>query len=273
MLLLKLTQANQSKTETDNDNEKFWIETDKNWICQPCIFYSKDCTKEDLVTLRRGNFGCVNKTGQNYVIVASKTRHNKNLLHKWCVKEHLKESEHKVSYDRKNEIAARIIIRNVLLCFKRDWGSVDFLALNEVAFLTQTDIASFLHATKNDSRAQFFRLRNVVFDVLAAKTKNFFSKDVENIAVTLDKVTVSRVSFTVILTYYFHKGKIHIILNKLQKLSSEDYDGIGTANMLISTLCETLGMNLKVFFLINLQKKLNICTSFKVSQKQNFQEF
>ena len=142
-------------------------------ICQPCIFYSKDDgpdgVPKDLATLRRGNFGCVNKTGEKYSIAASKTRHNKNLLHKWCVKKHLRESEHKVSYDRKNEIAARMIIRNVLLCFKRDWGSVDFLALNEVALLTQTDIASFLHATKNDSRAQFFRLRNVVFDVLTAK--------------------------------------------------------------------------------------------------------
>ena len=57
------------------------------------------------------------------------------------------------------------------------------------------------------------------------------------------QVTVHRTSFTVILTYFFFKGKIHIILNKLEKLSSDEYDGEGTARMLIRTLCETLGVS------------------------------
>ena len=58
---------------------------------------------------------------------------------------------------------------------------------------------------------------------------------------TLDKVTVQRTSFTVICTYFFNDGRIHVILNKLRKLSTEEYDGRGTAIMLIDTLCETLG--------------------------------
>ena len=45
-----------------------------------------------------------------------------------------------------------------------------------------------------------------------------------------------------LMTYFFSDGKIHVILNKLQKLSTDEYDGPGTANMLINTLCETLGM-------------------------------
>ena len=44
------------------------------------------------------------------------------------------------------------------------------------------------------------------------------------------------------MTYFFYEGKIHIILNKIQKLKTEDYDGPGTAHMLIKTLCETLGV-------------------------------
>ena len=56
------------------------------------------------------------------------------------------------------------------------------------------------------------------------------------------QVTVSRTSFTVVMTYFFYEGKIHIILNKIQKLTTEDYDGPGTAHMLIKTLCETLGV-------------------------------
>ena len=58
----------------------------------------------------------------------------------------------------------------------------------------------------------------------------------------MDKVTVERTSYTVIMTYFFVDGKILVILNKLQKLSTKDYNGEGTANMLISTLCETLGV-------------------------------
>ena len=95
---------------------------------------------------------------------------------------------------------------------------------------------------RNDSRSEFFRLRNLVFDALTEKTQLFFAKKVQDIAVTLDKVTTQRTSFTVICTYFFSEGKIHVILNKLQKLTTKDYNGIGTANMLIDTLCETLGV-------------------------------
>ena len=45
------------------------------------------------------------------------------------------------------------------------------------------------------------------------------------------------------MTYYFFEGKIHVILNKLQKLGTFDYDSIGTAKMLISVLTETLGVS------------------------------
>ena len=64
----------------------------------------------------------------------------------------------------------------------------------------------------------------------------------KDIAVTLDKVTVHRTSYTVVVTYFFYQGKIHVILNKLEKLSTTDYDGEGTAKMLISVLTETLGL-------------------------------
>ena len=44
------------------------------------------------------------------------------------------------------------------------------------------------------------------------------------------------------MTYFFHEGKIHIILNKLEKLESIEYDGNGTAQMVIRVLSETLGL-------------------------------
>ena len=44
------------------------------------------------------------------------------------------------------------------------------------------------------------------------------------------------------MTYFFNKGKIHIILNKLHKLRTDEYSSEDTATMLIEVLCETLGV-------------------------------
>ena len=77
---------------------------------------------------------------------------------------------------------------------------------------------------------------------MSERTKAFFKESVKHITVTLDKVTVQRISYTVILTFFFHEGRIRIILNKLAKLSTDEYDAEGTAEMLINTLLETLGV-------------------------------
>ena len=53
---------------------------------------------------------------------------------------------------------------------------------------------------------------------------------------------MQRTSYTVVMTYFFCNGKIYVILNKLQKLSTDQYDSFGTAKMLISVLTETLGI-------------------------------
>ena len=117
-------------------------------------------------------------------------------------------------------------------------GAEDFLGLNE------KDLGSDIPntATKNDSKAEYFKLRNVIFEHVSERTKTFFKEEVKHITVTLDKVTVQRTSYTVILTFFFYKGKIHIVLNKLARLSTDEYDADGTAGMLINTLVETLGV-------------------------------
>ena len=43
------------------------------------------------------------------------------------------------------------------------------------------------------------------------------------------------------MTYFFAEGHIYVILNKLAKLSTKDYNSEGTGSMVIKTLCETLG--------------------------------
>ena len=44
------------------------------------------------------------------------------------------------------------------------------------------------------------------------------------------------------MTYFFCEGKLHCILNKLHKNTTDDYDSKGTAAMVIKVLCETLGL-------------------------------
>ena len=43
-------------------------------------------------------------------------------------------------------------------------------------------------------------------------------------------------------TFFFHEGKIHCILNKLEKLTTLDYTSNGTALMVVRVLNETLGL-------------------------------
>ena len=56
---------------------------------------------------------------------------------------------------------------------------------------------------------------------------------VKYLTATLDKVTVGHVSYMVILSYFFQQGRIYTCLNRLEKMSESDYDGPGTATMLI----------------------------------------
>ena len=78
--------------------------------------------------------------------------------------------------------------------------------------------------TKNDSKKTFFDLRDIISEEVNKRIKAMF-KEVRYIIVTLDKVTVGHVSYMVILTYFFHKGRIHICLNSLEKMQETDYDG------------------------------------------------
>ena len=56
---------------------------------------------------------------------------------------------------------------------------------------------------------------------------------VKYLTATLDKVTVGHVSYMVILSYFFQQERIYTCLNRLEKMSESDYDGPGTATMLI----------------------------------------
>ena len=76
--------------------------------------------------------------------------------------------------------------------------------------------ASSKTATKNDSRKESFILREVYHKILCERVHQLFDK-VEEFSCTLDKVTVDRQSFTVLLSFFFSDGEIKCFLNKVIK--------------------------------------------------------
>ena len=61
-------------------------------------------------------------------------------------------------------------------------------------------------------------------------------------SVTLDKVTIQHRTFTVLLSFFFYEGSIYCLLNDLLKMEDDDYDGPGTAGMVVRSLMLTLGL-------------------------------
>ena len=189
-IVAQILQANKiEKQKEEITFEDFWVENDEYWVCNPCLFYScKGGSK--LQGKKRGNFGYVSKSGEKFHVTSNKKRHVENPLHVECVKEYKKKAAQKFTQEEENEKLGKKIIRNAILCLKRDWSSEDFLALNEKNYLDEKDLETSYVPTKNDSKAAFFKHRNVIFDVLCDGTRRFFAEKVDNIAVTLDKVRI-----------------------------------------------------------------------------------
>ena len=124
----------------------------------------------------------------------------------------------------------------VYFALKNSLSSIDFVKLN-----SKDNLADNLQsATKNDSRAEYFKLRKIAYKNMTEKIHTMF-QIVKSCSVTLDKVTTTH-SYQVILTFFFWKGKICIYLNKIDKLSTDDYHGPGTAKRVAQVLRETLGL-------------------------------
>lgn len=70
--------------------------------------------------------------------------------------------------------------------------------------------------------------------MISEETKQFFravmgDDVVKDIAVSVDKVTVGHVSFSVVCTYFFLYGKQHVFLNELAIMEEDDYNSEGAA--------------------------------------------
>ena len=235
--MLQMTEGRSADTDSQND-DIMWIDLGNMIACRACFNHSQD-ENAPAKLKATGNFGMFKRDQAKYQLNWQKKKHCELPLHEWCMKKEREEKKGKAENQDNNNRAGEKVIRNALYCLKRGLGAEDFLGLNE------KDLGSDIPntATKNDSKAQYFKLRNIIFELVSDRTKIFFKNHVNHITVTLDKVTVQRTSYTVILTFFFHQGKIHIILNKLATLTTEEYDAAGTAEMLVQTLVETLGIS------------------------------
>ena len=70
------------------------------------------------------------------------------------------------------------------------------------------------YPTKNDGQEVYYEYQDIIYDKLDLNLAEKF-KHVKSASFTLDKVTVSRILYTVLLTYFFWEGKINCVLNSI----------------------------------------------------------
>ena len=99
-------------------------------------------------------------------------------LHNWCFTQCKKEVELKLEQDQANFEAGKKSYFKCTFLFQRCLSLVEFVPLN-----AKDQITNSIWATKNISQANFFCLRNVVFDILLEKDKKCFQEKVKDITV------------------------------------------------------------------------------------------
>ena len=179
------------KNKKDEKFQDFWKEYDNYYVCIPCTLnYKRQDVPAEYVSSRKKGFGIIHKETKDskqqksWHVTRSKNYHCEIPLHDWCVEKYLQEKDEKQDHDKANKLAGDLVISNAILCLQRSFGAEDFVAMNAKDNFCNKNIKYV--ATKNDSRAEFFKLRNVIFDIVSDKTKKFF-EDIRDISVTLDK--------------------------------------------------------------------------------------
>ena len=233
-----LIQQLDSKTKKNICDTKFldseWKETTDEVICVTCQDNKNDSKMpRKLKSSLSGSFGVLKRHQTNYNLKTAIKRHRETTAHQWC-NENAKKMKTCLSKDKE---AARKIVLNILFCLLNSESAETYVKLCDKDELTSNS----QWATKNDGRQMFFEVRDLVYEEL----KKHISKLIEGtdfVSVTLDKVTVCGESYTVIVTYLFHAGKIHWFLNELHFMKSDELDGIGCARMLVRTLMASLNL-------------------------------
>ena len=150
-----------------------------------------------------------------------------------------RKKEETKTFDEINSEVGKTTIRAFLKSAIRGLGSADLQADINLLHL----IPGVPKSKKNDSKAFFFQLRDDCYEVVTEIIQDLFQSDaITEMSVTLDKVTVQHRGYTVVLTFFFYKGVIYCALNVLTVMTEDEHDARGTAQMLVRTLRESLGL-------------------------------
>ena len=136
----------------------------------------------------------------------------------------------------KNIKASENIASNAIFCLQNSLSAASFVKLNNKDALEKADFP-----TKNDGMQHFFQLREIIYDNLLESIKEKL-RYVRSFSFSLDKVTIRLVPYTVLVTYFYFKGKLHIYLNSIHPMKSFEYSGEETAKFVGEELMRTLGL-------------------------------
>jgi hypothetical protein len=242
--VFKMEELKRDKEKEKSMRSKVFEEGSEFLICKSCSSYKDSADlPPQLKRSCKAGLGFIAKYKEaggkrnKYKIRQVMKEHCESNIHKWCEKKETEVKEVSKSYEQENKEVGLLVITAFLKTALEGGSSADFI--KEINFLHL--IPGVKKSQKNNSRYRFFILRDDCFEVMNGIVKNLFQSDqVTELSVTLDKVTVQHRSFTVLLTFFFHNGRIHCILNSLLKMNLEDYDAAGTAHMVVTNLQETL---------------------------------
>lgn len=233
-----------SEEETFNILQEYFGETDdEKMYCKYCFeFSSSKLMPQDLKKGLKGNFGVFLKPDsinykKNKMRKKGMADHCRSDIHHWCVTEHMKQNVEDTEFLNKNQKGAEILVTSAIECLLEGDGSKKFVRLNDLLQSLLTDD----FPTKNDGRQMYYEIREMFVEKILSATRKLF-ETIKTACFSLDKVTVRRTSFMVIMSFFFCEGKICPLLNSLHKMKEDEYDGKGSAKMVGEALMGSLDM-------------------------------
>lgn len=247
--VFKLKEEKDDQEKVKEARKEGWEEGSEFIICKSCSEHSNsEAIPKDLVKSKRGKgsgFGVISKVKQDGELRArwrlneAMVGHCELDIHKWCVREAVRVKEIKKTTEEVNREVGITVILTYLKTARRGGSASDFLDNIDFTHL----LPGVEKSTQNNSRHSFFDLRADTMEVVDSKVKELFRDKVTEFSCTLDKVTVQRRSFTVLLTFFFMEGRIYCFLNGLISMKEDEYDSGGTGKMVVEKLKASLGMD------------------------------
>ena len=156
------------KPNSSTNSTGCWIESDATLFCKCCINHGQSGDlPPKLKGQFRGNFGVIDKNQETFNVNKAKLAHESKELHLWCFEREMKAQANKAENEKQSEEAGLMIIMNALMCLQKAWSAEDFVGLNDKDSLNE----KLKTATKNDSSAEFFHIRNLAYEILTENVR------------------------------------------------------------------------------------------------------